>query len=145
MYALIKNGQVADYPTSINAWRDANRTVSLPAEPTEAQLNEVGIFNVATSPQPAPAAGQIVEEGTPALLNGTWTQTWAIRTATSAETALQAFSVRNTRNTKLAACDWTQVADAPVNQATWAAYRQALRDITAQAGFPWDVQWPVEP
>lgn len=31
------------------------------------------------------------------------------------------------------------------NKTAWAAYRQALRDILSQAGFPWDIQWPVEP
>ncbi len=59
--------------------------------------------------------------------------------------AEQAKSVRETRNQKLKDTDWTQVADAPANKAAWAAYRQALRDITAQAGFPWDVTWPTQP
>ncbi len=59
--------------------------------------------------------------------------------------AEQAKSVRETRNQKLKDTDWTQVADAPVDKAAWAAYRQALRDITAQAGFPWEVQWPTQP
>jgi hypothetical protein len=59
--------------------------------------------------------------------------------------AEQAKSVRETRNQKLKDTDWTQVADAPVDKAAWAAYRQALRDITAQAGFPWEVQWPDAP
>jgi len=37
------------------------------------------------------------------------------------------------------------VEDSPVDHAAWAAYRQQLRDITAQAGFPWTVQWPTQP
>lgn len=49
------------------------------------------------------------------------------------------------RNALLAASDWTQVADAPVDQAAWATYRQALRDITAQAGFPESIEWPAQP
>lgn len=57
----------------------------------------------------------------------------------------QAASVRATRATKLAACDWTQVADSPVDKVIWATYRQALRDITTQAGFPWTIDWPVQP
>jgi len=52
---------------------------------------------------------------------------------------------RSKRNTLLTASDWTQVADAPVDQAAWATYRQALRDITAQAGFPETIDWPVAP
>lgn len=57
----------------------------------------------------------------------------------------QAKSVRDHRTTKLAECDWTQLADAPVDKAAWATYRQALRDVTKQAGFPWDIEWPVAP
>ena len=59
--------------------------------------------------------------------------------------AEQAKSVREQRNTKLAECDWTQLADAPVDKAAWATYRQAMRDITLQSGFPWEVQWPDQP
>jgi hypothetical protein len=53
--------------------------------------------------------------------------------------------VRKERDVKLTSCDWTQVVDAPVNQTAWATYRQALRDIPSQAGFPNTVNWPTEP
>lgn len=56
-----------------------------------------------------------------------------------------AFEVRAERDRLLAASDWTQVADAPVDQVAWAAYRQALRDIPQQDGFPRDVAWPEKP
>lgn len=59
--------------------------------------------------------------------------------------AEQAKSVRDQRNIKLSESDWTQVADAPVDKNAWAAYRQALRDITMQSGFPWDIIWPDTP
>ena len=59
--------------------------------------------------------------------------------------AEQAKSVRQTRSDKLADCDWTQVADSPVDKAVWATYRQALRDITKQDGFPWEITWPDAP
>lgn len=59
--------------------------------------------------------------------------------------AEQAAAVRADRKNRLAECDWTQVADAPVDKAVWATYRQALRDITKQAGFPWQVSWPDQP
>jgi hypothetical protein len=59
--------------------------------------------------------------------------------------AVAAAAVREQRNDKLKDSDWTQVADAPVDQAAWAAYRQALRDITAQAGFPWTGDWTAQP
>jgi hypothetical protein len=56
-----------------------------------------------------------------------------------------AATVRAERNARLAACDWTQVADAPVNSAAWANYRQSLRDIPLQVGFPWEIVWPTSP
>ena len=59
--------------------------------------------------------------------------------------AEQAKSVRASRGEKLKDCDWTQVADAPVDKAVWATYRQALRDVTTQTGFPWTITWPDAP
>jgi hypothetical protein len=59
--------------------------------------------------------------------------------------AEQAKSVRTSRGEKLKDSDWTQVADAPVDQAAWATYRQALRDVTGQQGFPWTIDWPTQP
>jgi len=53
--------------------------------------------------------------------------------------------MRQQRNDKLKDCDWTQIADSTADKPTWATYRQALRDITAQSGFPWTVTWPETP
>jgi len=49
--------------------------------------------------------------------------------------------IRTQRNQMLKDSDWTQVADAPVDQAVWATYRQALRDITTQDD-PFKITWP---
>jgi len=57
----------------------------------------------------------------------------------------EADEVRSERDKLLAATDWTQVADAPVDQAAYAEYRQALRDVPEQVGFPSDVDWPEKP
>jgi hypothetical protein len=57
----------------------------------------------------------------------------------------EAASVRQDRNQRLADCDWTQLPDAPVDATAWATYRQTLRDVTAQQGFPWNVIWPSTP
>jgi hypothetical protein len=61
------------------------------------------------------------------------------------EADAEASRVREERNVLLDESDWTQVADAPVDKAAWATYRQELRDISAQAGFPWTVVWPTQP
>jgi hypothetical protein len=60
-------------------------------------------------------------------------------------TAERSQEVRAQRDHLLSASDWTQVLDAPVDRQAWAAYRQALRDIPQQPGFPLDVQWPEQP
>lgn len=59
-----------------------------------------------------------------------------------------AAAIRVDRNARLADTDWTQILDAPIDaetQQAYRAYRQALRDIPAQAGFPQDVTWPAKP
>ena len=59
--------------------------------------------------------------------------------------AEQAANVRNSRTEKLKDCDWTQIADSTADKAVWATYRQALRDVPTQAGFPWTITWPESP
>jgi hypothetical protein len=61
------------------------------------------------------------------------------------KTASQAAQVRKQRDDLLAVCDWTQLSDAPVDKQAWATYRQALRDISNQTGFPWEVEFPKDP
>lgn len=88
----------------------------------------------------------------PVFIDRPATETEPAQTAVEQEAAYkaskdadQAKSVRTSRNDKLKECDWTQVADAPVDQTVWAAYRQALRDISSQDGFPWTITWPTQP
>jgi len=55
------------------------------------------------------------------------------------------FEIRSQRDSLLKQSDWTQLPDAPVDQSAWATYRQALRDVPQQSGFPDNVTWPEEP
>jgi len=62
--------------------------------------------------------------------------------------AEQAKSVRQSRDDKLKECDWIVIKNLESNAnipGAWEVYRQALRDIPAQSGFPWTITWPVEP
>jgi hypothetical protein len=73
---------------------------------------------------------------------------WDIMVAewNAGENSRKAAEVRAERNTKLAATDWTQAADVPQSvKDSYASYRQALRDVPQQAGFPENVQWPTQP
>jgi hypothetical protein len=60
----------------------------------------------------------------------------------------QSSIVLNTRNKLLYETDWTQIPNNPLTveqQQAWASYRQELRDITAQPGYPFNVIWPTPP
>jgi hypothetical protein len=65
--------------------------------------------------------------------------------AASLATDSLASAVRSERNQLLSSCDWTQIGDAPVDATAWKVYRQTLRDITTQEGFPTDIIWPTKP
>lgn len=56
----------------------------------------------------------------------------------------KAAEVRAERNAKITACDWRVLPDVS-NSDVWKTYRQALRDIPAQSGFPNNVTWPDAP
>ena len=63
-----------------------------------------------------------------------------------AEADSQAHRVRVNRTLRLQASDWTQGKDIANEVSTaWATYRQALRDVPSQEGFPWNVTWPETP
>ena len=53
--------------------------------------------------------------------------------------------LRQWRNQKLAASDWTQLPDAVCDKAAWATYRQALRNMPASNSDPKKVIFPNEP
>lgn len=56
------------------------------------------------------------------------------------------FTVKTIRNQLLVESDWTQLPDVTLaNKQDWAVYRQALRDIPQQSGYPFNIIWPVKP
>lgn len=62
-------------------------------------------------------------------------------------TRIRSDQMKAERNQRLRATDWTQAPDSPLDplvKAALAAYRQQLRDLPAQAGFP-DCAWPTVP
>lgn len=149
MYIKIMNGVVDKYPYSYIQLQADNPGTSFPANPTAALLAEWGVFAVITSTEPSVDYTKNVTEVDPVYNGSEWIQTWLVTDATEEEktqrTKDKEISVREERNKALAETDWTQLADAPVNSLSWANYRQQLRDITDQAGFPWEVTWPTKP
>jgi hypothetical protein len=147
MHIRLTNGIPEKY--TIGQLRRDNPQVSFPKNIPDDTLAEYSVYPLVATPMPSVDHTQNVAEATPQQIDGVWTQVWAVTDASADEiaerTAAQASDMRQERNARLAACDWTQLADAPVNSLAWANYRQALRDVTAQAGFPWSVEWPTQP
>ena len=151
MYVKIIDGAVAAYPYSADDLKADNPNVSFPVVLTDEMLADFNAATVRETAEPTVDYTQNVVEGVPVLQNGVWTQAWDISNASDAEVAervdAQWSLVRDERNAKLAACDWTQLDDTPLTNTqkqAWATYRQELRDITAQPD-PFAIVWPVEP
>lgn len=112
-------------------------------------LHENGADPVLEGPQANPTRYQIAFRDGVEEINGQWFTKYSIVDMTDeekvAKDAARAKAVREDRNKRLADCDWTQLSDAPVDRAAWASYRQELRDISKQTGFPWEVTWPSTP
>ena len=72
---------------------------------------------------------------------------WLEKAKRATETAA-ATAIRKKRDELLRACDYTTGNDYPATDSereAWRDYRQALRDVPEQPGFPWDVNWPSRP
>lgn len=122
--------------------RAAFPNISMPSELSDVVIESLGLSPVSQTLKPH---GYVVEEAAPTLIEGAWIQQWSVRPPIEAETQVKSADVRQQRNSLLTACDWTQTLDAPVDRQAWSIYRQQLRDITAQGGFPWEVEWPSMP
>jgi hypothetical protein len=116
---------------------------------TETVLNELGADVVLEGTQAQPTRYQIAFRDGVQEIDGKWFTKYSVSDldadGIAAKDAEQAKSVRAERNSLIAECDWTQVEDSPVDKAAWATYRQELRDLTLQEGFPFDVTYPTKP
>lgn len=148
MYIHVVNGEA--HPYSVTQLRRDNPGTSFPQQPSESLLAQWNVYPVTPVPRPEADHTQNVAEGAPNFDGTHWVQTWVVTDATDDEIARrtkeQADAVRAERDIQLAQCDWTQLADCPlsnIQQTAWATYRQALRDVPEQAGFPFHVVWPT--
>lgn len=107
---------------------------------SENNYEQLGLTPVTFTEQPE---GRVRAQAT--KVNDAWTGSWQTVTDWVLETEAKAQQVRRQRDNRLAASDWTQVSDAPVDKQAWATYRQALRDVSDQTGFPDQVTWPQPP
>jgi len=148
-YVKANEGSVVKFPYSIDDLKNDNPNTSFPVDMPAATLADWGVYPVEVSPKPDVAPDQDAVINTlPDYVNGAWVLGWTVQQKTEQEIAQLADEVRAERNAKLTACDWTQLDDAPVSidrKRIWQEYRQELRGVTSQAGFPTNVTWPESP
>jgi hypothetical protein len=142
-------------------WRSTNPNISMPRTWNQNVLDALNIEAVLEAPKPDAGPYQYVaRNGVVQDAKGNWVTAWEVRemfsddeegTKAEKEAAYQAGldataakSVRDERDRKLAETDWMALSDVTMS-AEMTTYRQALRDITAQEGFPHSVNWPVKP
>ncbi len=152
-FAFVADGTITEYPVGPTTIRRRFPNVVFAANLENANLAPFGVVKVADADRPSiNATTQRVEEGTPALVDGTWTQVWNAVDLTSDEvqaaTDAKAASVRAQRDELLVASDWAVLPDSPLSadkKTEWEQYRQGLRDITSAEGFPYSMSWPSKP
>jgi len=119
-----------------------------PVQLTEAIINDFGGDVVFEGPQAQPTRYQVGFRDGVVEMAGKWYTKYSVADmsdeAKAAVDEQQAKGVREDRNRRLAETDWRFRSDMTPSQ-EWKDYCQALRDVTAQAGFPWDIQWPAKP
>lgn len=133
--------------------RQANPNTSFPSQWSAELVENLGLDPVFETPQPSITRYQTAyKDGVEQDSNGNWVWKWSVSEMDNDTKAVidgrQASAVRSTRNAQIAECDWTQLDDTPITNSKkleWATYRQALRDVPSQSGFPWEITWPIKP
>jgi hypothetical protein len=149
------NGQVEQFPYTLGDLRRDNPQTSFPKKIGDAILASYGIYHVMPDAQPEhdPLVQTVVRDAQPHRETAVDEETgetnetgrWVIGFTVVNKPQDQAEdAVRNQRNRLLSDTDWMALSDNTMTPA-WASYRQALRDITAQEGFPYSVIWPAKP
>lgn len=149
MYRVRSTGEVL----SQGQVRSLYPNTSFPSQWTPALVEELGLDPVFESPTPTTTRYQVAfKDGVEQDAQGRWLWKWSISEmddeTKAAKDAEAAKAVRATRDGKLAECDWVVIKNLELNQnipGVWEVYRQGLRDVPAQAGFPHDITWPSKP
>lgn len=170
MFVKLTNGNVDQFPYTIGQFRRDNPDTSFPAQIPNTILRRYGVYEVAELDKPL--HDRLVQKlvlGTPTrevirlrteedcldpitnlvdsdqIGQPMYGNEWEVSyTAQSLDQAVAEANVRNRRDKLLAETDWMALSDVTMSS-EMTAYRQALRDIPAQAGFPSSVTWPTRP
>lgn len=140
MFIRIINGVPEAY-TVRDLCRD-NPQTSFPKDVPSDMLAAYGVYPVRrVSAPPYNELTQSIRLLTPAQIEEQWTQQWEV---VELPESMASENISDARNRLLQKTDWMALSDNTMTP-EWASYRQALRDITSQEGFPYSVIWPNKP
>ena len=156
MFVKATNGQIDQYPYTVGDLRRDNPNTSFPKNVPVAMMAAYGMYPVGyeAAPDYDPMTHRLQHSDMPVLKDGKWVLTKTVVALTEGQIAdrdaAKSKEVRSQRDSLLSQSDWRVIKAQETGtamSAEWVDYRQALRDITDHANFPWldDADWPVKP
>lgn len=151
MYIKHDGSQIIQFPYTVADLKTDNASVSFPRKITEEVLARYGVsrIHVLDPAEHDETTHYATLNDAPTFENNQWVLGWNIvaksQEQIDEEWSNKCASVRNARNELLKQSDWTQMPDVTLTESqstAWRTYRQALRDVPSQAGFPNSVEWP---
>jgi hypothetical protein len=154
MVIKIENNKPVGYPLMEDNFKQLFPSVTFPRIlfPADVEPYGYGMYEFSQRPSNLTHYEKLVEGDPIKDANGYWRQNWVkveqtVEEKTETDIARTEF-IRKERNLRLALTDWTQLQDVPLSDAqktAWVKYRQDLRDVSFQVGFPWEITWPAQP
>lgn len=132
---IIQSGYCEDHQFDIQHVPDGCRILPIEANPLTDYIQN----DVAVEMPPCPGSDYVFDYSL---------KKWIDAFSPEEKNKIESEKVINKRNFLLEKSDWTQIPNNPLTiekQEEWAVYRQQLRDITNQPGYPFNVDWPIKP
>jgi hypothetical protein len=155
-YAKIKNDSIVIYPYSFDNLVEENPHTIFSNSPLPELYKETDFANdgsfvveVIELQEPIVTDYRNIAElnSLPTFVDNLWCLEWSVRLRTDSElqqiTEQEEMKNRLRRDQMLQSTDWTQLADTnELTKQNFASFRQDLRDVPQQEGFPWNIVWP---
>jgi len=142
MFVKVTNGEVEQFPYTLGHLRRDHPNTSFPKYVLDDVLASHNVFRVQNAAKPDHNTDTqfLQSDDAPTLVDGSWVLGFTV--VNKSESAAEE-CIRMKRDGLLQETDWWAVSDRTMT-AEQTAYRQALRDITSQAGFPFSITWPTK-
>jgi len=150
-YVKAEGETVLQFPFTLGQLKSENANTSFPRKLSAEVLAQFNVFSVTTAPAPDiddRTQKRGYAEAPTRSADGAWVLGWVVTDKSSEE--IEAYDdakrqgVRSQRDILLSQTDWMALSDVTM-EPYWLEYRQQLRDVTAQEGFPYAVIWPTQP